>query len=116
MGETTYGEMIDNLVDEMAKYDDRATVFRRNDIPKGHFYNVINPNRTTSSGNPFYTPVEWMVKLTRDAKNFTMIKKVGADCGCLVITPDEIEKLKEAKPEETIELFQSILGMINGKK
>ena len=107
----TYGEMLDKLVDEMAKYDERADIFRRNDIPKGHFYNVINPDRKTSSGNMFHTPIEWMVKLTRDSGNFCMIKKVAADCRCIVITPGDIKELEKTDPAEALEVFRKILGM-----
>ncbi len=110
----TYGEMLDKLVDEMAKYDERADIFRRNDIPKGHFYNVINPERKTSGGNTFHTPIEWMVRLTRDSGNFSMIKKVAGDCKCIIITPNDIKELEKTDPAQALEVFRKILGMTNG--
>jgi hypothetical protein len=109
----SYGEMLDKIVDRGCKYDDRADIFRRNDIPKGHFYNVINPNRNTSSGNPFYTPIEWMVKLTRDLKDYCMVKKVVKDCGCICITPDDIKELQSCDPERAIEAIKKIVGLVN---
>jgi hypothetical protein len=108
----TYGEMLDKHVDRMAKYDERADILRRNDIPKGHFYNVINPNKMTSTGNPFYAPVEWMVKLTRDSKDFCMLKKVVRDCGAICITPDEVAELKGSDPEKALAIIQKVLGFI----
>jgi hypothetical protein len=108
----TYGEMMDKLVDRMAKYDERADIFRRNDIPKGHFYNVINPNRQTTAGNPFYTPVEWLVKLTRDAQDYCMLKKVNKDCGCICITPDDVKELQNTDPAEALIVIQKVLGMV----
>ena len=50
-------------------------------------------------------------------KNYNWIKTVAKDCNCIIITPEEIKKLEGSKPEETLELFQSILGLIkNGKQ
>jgi len=108
----TYGEMFDKMVDKMAKYDERSDIFRRNDIPRGHFYNVINPNKTTSTGNPFYAPIEWLVKLTRDSKNFCMLKKIVKDCGAICITPDEIAELQGTDPEKALVIIHKILGLI----
>ena len=105
-------EKIKALVDRMAKYDERAAILRRNDIPKGHLYNVINPNKTTSSGNPFYAPVEWVVKLTRDSRDYFMIKKVARDCGGLFISPDDIKELNDSDPEKTLAIIQKIIGMV----
>lgn len=108
----TYGEMIDDMVDRAAKYDDRAAIFRRNDIPKGHFYNVINPNRRTTSDNPFYTPLEWMVKLTRDGQDYTMLKKVSRDCGCICITPEDIKELQSTDPAKALTVIQKVIGIV----
>jgi hypothetical protein len=108
----TYGEMIGDLVDRICKFDDRAAVMRRNDIPKGHFYNVINPNRETTSGNPFYTPIEWMVKLTRDAKDYCMLKKVAKDCDCILITPEDIKELNSTDPAAALAIIQKVIGMV----
>ena len=108
----TYGEMLDKLVDRMAKFDERADIFRRNDIPKGHFYNVINPNRQTSTGNPFYTPIEWLVKLTRDAKDYCMLKKIAKDCGCILITPEDVKELQTTDPTAALTAIQKVLGMV----
>ena len=112
----TYGEMFDKMVDRMAKYDDRAAIFRRNDIPKGHFYNVINPNKVTSTGNPFYAPIEWLVKLTRDAKDYCMIKRIAKDCGCILITQDEIAELQGSDPGKALEIMQRVIGLIQEKR
>jgi hypothetical protein len=108
----TYGEMLDKLVDRMAKYDERADIFRRNDIPKGHFYNVINPNKQTSSGNQYYAPIEWMVKLTRDSKDFCMIRKVSKDCGGIFISQEDIKDLNDTAPEKTLSILQKIVGTV----
>lgn len=108
----TYGEMLSDLIDEMARYDERASILRRNDIPKGHLYNVINPNRTTTSGNPFYAPIEWMVKLTRDGACYDMVKRVAKDCKCIVLSPDDIKELNESDPGKALDVFQKIIGMV----
>ena len=111
----TYGEILADLVDEICKYDDRVDVMRRNEIPKGHYYNVINPNKKTSGDRPFYCPTEWGVKLTRDSHIYSWIKTVNKDCGCLCLTPDDIGKIRDAKPEETLELFQQVIGIVKNK-
>ena len=108
----TYGEMFADLVDYICKYDDRASVMRRNDIPKGHFYNVINPNRETTSGNPFYAPIEWMVKLTRDSRNYCMLKRVAKDCDCIIITPDDVKELQNTDPAAALEVIRKVIGVV----
>lgn len=108
----TYGQMLDKMVDRMAKFDERSDIFRRNNIPKGHFYNVINPNKLTSGGEPFHSPTEWMVQLTRDSKDYCMIKKVSKDCGGIFITLDEVAELKGSNPEKALAIIQKVIGLI----
>lgn len=107
----TYGELLAELVDEIAKYEDRADVFRRNEIPRGHYYNVINPNRKTSGDNPFYCPTEWGVRLTNDSKNYKWLRGIVRDCKCILVTPEEFSELKDANPEKAIRLFSKIIGL-----
>jgi hypothetical protein len=111
----TYGELLAELLDELAKYEDRAAIFRRNDISRNHFYNVSNPNRESSSGKPYPCPTEWGVQLTRDSENYSWIKTVARDCKCICVTPAELEALKESNPEEALDIFRSILGLVNKK-
>jgi len=111
----TYGELLADLVDELARYEDRAAIFRRNDISRNHFYNVTNPNRESSSGKPYPCPTEWGVQLTRDSGNYQWLKTVARDCKCLLITPEEIQELIDAEPEKALTIFQSILGLVKKK-
>ncbi len=111
----TYGECLVQLIDEMARFEDRSDIFRRNDISRNHFYNVTNPNRESSAGRPYPCPVEWMVKLTRDANCYCMLRKVVKDCRCILITPDDIEELKslgDEEPEKVIAVLEKILGIL----
>ena len=108
----TYGELLAEVVDKICKFDERADVFRRNEIPKGHYYNVINPNKRTSGDRPFYCPTEWGVKLTRDGKIYDWIKSVARDCGGLFISPEDIEKLQSANAEETLQVLQQVIGYV----
>ena len=100
----------------MLKYDEQANIFRRNGISKRHYYSVINPNAETSGGNPFHCPVEWVVRLTNDSEKYCMLKQIAKDCKCLILTPIELRKLKTANPEETLELFQQIIGLAKNKQ
>jgi hypothetical protein len=111
----TYGEMLSDLVDDMAKYEERPAIFRRNDISRNHFYNVTNPNRETNSGNRYPCPTEWGVLLTKDSKNYRWIKTVARDCGGIFISPEDIKELNSTNPERTLEVFQKIIGFVNKK-
>jgi len=112
MSPSSYGESLSDLVDMMARFSEREDIFRRNDIPKGHYYNVINPNRETSSGNPFYCPTEWGVKLTRDSGDFSWIKTVAKDCNGLFVSAEDIKDLNEIEPEKALRLLMRIVGVI----
>jgi len=109
----TYGEILASLVDKICKVEDRQDVLRRNEIPKGHYYNVINPNKRTSSDNPFYCPTEWGVKLTRDGRVYNWIKTVAKDCGCVCLTPEDIRSLKNSDAKNAIDIIHDILGVIS---
>lgn len=111
MSKETYGELLSDLIDEMARYEDRPDIFRRCNISRNHFYNVTNPNRRSSSGEPYYCPTEWGVQLTKDSKNFAWIKTVSRDCGGLFISPEDVEELSTADPERVLEAFRKIVGM-----
>ena len=108
----TYGELLSELVDDMARYEGRSDIFRRNDISRNHFYNVTNRNRESSSGRPYPCHPEWGVQLTRDAQNFKWIKTVAKDCGGLFVSPDDIKELKETDPEKAISVLQKIVGIV----
>ena len=109
---SNYKDILVELVDTIAKYDDRAAIFRRNDIPRAHFYNVTNDDRLSSSGKPYHTPLEWVVKLTRDAKNYCMLKKIAKDCDCILITPDDVKELKSCDPAEALAIIQKVVGLV----
>ena len=108
----TYGELLSELVDEMAQYADREEIFRRNEIKRNHFYNVTNPNRRSSSDKPYHTPTEWGVRLTRDSRVYTWIKTVARDCGGLFISPEDVQELQDVEPEKALEVFRKIVGML----
>ena len=108
----TYGELLPDLLDSMARYEERAEIFRRNDISRNHFYNVTNPNRESSGGKPYPCPTEWGVRLTRDSANFVWIKAVAKDCGGLFISPEDIEGLQEVEPEKALEVLKKIVSVL----
>lgn len=111
----SYGEVLADLVDEICRFEDRSEVFRKNDISKGHYYNVINPNKTTPAGRDYHCPTEWGVRLTNSSGNYSWLKAVAKDCGCIVITPDDISELKTADPERTLAVLSRIVGMAQKK-
>jgi len=112
----TYGLIFADMVDRQARFTPREDLFRRLDISRNHFYNVTNPDRQTAGGNPYPFPTEWGVKGTIVFSDYAWIKAVGRDCGCLVITPDELKELKDSNPKKALSLFQKIIGLVNGKE
>lgn len=114
---TTYKEHIRHLIKILKeKHGSVESALEAVNIPRGHFYNVINPNRKTTSGNPFYAPIEWMVKLTRDGSDYCMLKKVVKDCGCILITPTDIKDLKDTDTDKAVSILQRILGIMGDQK
>lgn len=112
----TYGMIFSEMVDRVARFEERPDIFRRLDISRNHFYKVTNPNSETNSGNPYPFPTEWGVKGTVLFQDYAWLKAVCKDCGCLCITPIELAELQECDPEKAISLFQKILGIAKGKK
>jgi hypothetical protein len=116
MASDTYGEILSEVVDDACKYEERADVFRRAGIRKGHYYNVINPEKKSSSCEPYHCPTEWGVSVTNLSGNFKWLKAVAVDCGCIVLTPEDIKELKDMDaPEKTLQLFMKIIGRVNKK-
>jgi hypothetical protein len=123
----TYGELIDKMVDRMARYEDRAGIFRVVGILKGNYYNVINPNKETASGNKYTTAIEWLVGLTnhsaRNRKNgvpgdYEVLKQVNKDCGCICLTPEDQDTIKTLLTESIPDPLSilSVLQKIMGEK
>ena len=112
----TYGEAFSDMVDREAKYRDRPDIFRALDISKNQFYNVTNPNRTTSGGNPYPFPMEWMVRATKEFGDYELIRMVAHDCGGLFISPDDVEEMDGPEAERVLEAFKKIVGKIKTKK
>lgn len=109
---TTYGQILRKMVNRMCKYAQREEVFRRNDIPVGHWYNVINDNKRTSGDRKFYCPTEWGVSITRDSRDYEWARTVAKDCGGLFVSPEDIKEMKETDPLKALKLFQRIIGII----
>ncbi len=111
----SYGEIFADMIDKQAKFIDRGDIFRRLDISRNQFYNVTNPNRTTSGGNPYPFPTEWIVRATREFSDFSLIKFVATDCGGLFISPEDIEELETANAERVLEIFSKVIGKVRKK-
>jgi len=112
MSGDTYGEVLADMVDEICRFENRADVFRKNDISKGHYYNVINPNKTSSSGTQYCCPTEWGVRLTNSSQNYRWLKAVTRDCNCILITPADVSELKSSDPEKALAVMMKIVGMV----
>lgn len=108
----TYGEVFSDMIDRQARFEDRVDIFRKLDVSRNQFYNVTNPNRTTSADNPYPFPTQWGVRATKEFKDYTWLKLVNKDCGCICITPEDVEELQGSDPEQAIKLFQKIIGMV----
>ena len=106
----SYAEVFSEMIDRRARHEVRADIFRKLDISRNQFYNVTNPNRTTSGGNPYPFPTEWGIRATNDFKDYAWLKLVAKDCGCICLTPDDISELHASNPDDAIAIFQKILG------
>jgi len=118
-----YRYMMAKLVDEMAEYEERSTIFEETDIPRNHYHNVTNPDRTNpgKKEHPYYIPAEWIIKLTLYASNkrpskYAMISQMAKDCGGTFLTPEFKAELKsvlsESAPDPVLvlKLLQKITG------
>ncbi len=105
-----YGDIFADMIDIQAKYHDRGELFRLLDISRNQFYNVTNPNRTTSGGNSYSFPLEWMVRFTREFKDYSLVRAVAKDCGGIFISFSEIEDLENADAPKVLEALSSIVG------
>ena len=112
-----YAEPFIEMVDELAKWEERPDVFRKLQISRNHFHNVTNRDRLSSSGNPYTCPVEWGVSLTKAVKDndnlkYAWVKMLAEDCGGIFISFDDLEVLKGEESEKTLELFQRIIKSV----
>jgi len=79
----------------MAEFEQRSTIFEDTDIPRNHYHNVTNPDRTNpgKKEHPYYIPAEWIIKLTCYASSkrpskYAMISQMSKDCGGTFLTPE----------------------------
>lgn len=111
----SYGEIFSDMIDKQARYDDRGTIFRKLDISRNQFYNVTNPDRLTSAGNPYPFPTSWGVRATNAFKDYSWVKTVVKDCGGIFISPEDIKELRATNSgnvKQTLNLFNKILGLV----
>jgi hypothetical protein len=101
-----YRYLMSRLVDELAEYEERSTIFEETDIPRNHYHNVTNPDRTNPGRkeHPYYIPAEWIIKLTRYASStrpskYALISEMAKDCGGRFIPPELEEELMEILKE-----------------
>ncbi len=111
-----YGEIFADMIDQQAKFRDRGELFRLLDVSRNQFYNVTNPNRTTSGGNPYPFPLEWMVRATREFKDFDLIRAVAKDCGGVFISYDEIGDLDQSDAPRVLDALREIVGRVTKKE
>lgn len=106
-----YKYLLTKLVDKMAEYEERAIIFKRNDIPRAHFYNVTNDDRLSSSGKPYHTPVDWVIKLTNDSKEYCIMRMMAKDTGGVYLSPDEVAEFKEVLAQSAPDPLK-VLGIL----
>jgi len=73
---------------------------------------LIETNLLGETRDKVTTAIERMVKLTRDAKDYCMLKKVAKDCDCIIITPEDIKELQNTAPAAALSVLQKVLGMV----
>lgn len=112
----SYGEIFADMVDRQARYRERPDILRGIGMERHQFYNVTNPNRKTSGGHEYGFPTDVGVRATNEFKDYAWIKAVNQDCHCICITPEEAAELQDTDPQKALELFNKILGLVNGKK
>jgi len=117
-----YRYLLTEMINAKAEYVDRDYLFERVDIPQNHYHNVTNPDRKTSckkKDKPYYIPLEWILKMTIGFSDFRIIKEIAADCGCICITPDEIEELRSVEPadrDKVMATMNKIVGLTDGNE
>lgn len=92
-----YGVLLPALMKSLARFKPRDDVFRDSGIPVGHWNNVVNRNKVSSAGKPYYCPTEWGVALTRASGDYSWLKAVAWDCGALILTPEDVETIVKAQ-------------------
>ena len=113
MSAETYGQILSEVIDDMCKTRDRSDVMRICGILLGHYYNVINPDKKTSGGNPFCCPAEWAVAATKESKNYKLLETIVKDCGCALLTPDDIQRLKGVNVlDNTLHVIKDLAGKV----
>ncbi len=104
-----YRTMLQEAIDHMAEYEERANIHMRLDIPRNHYYNVINEYRMNAAKNPkkehpYHIPLEYITKAiigipdTCDEK-YKMAKTWCNDIGGTFLSPREKEEIRSLLSE-----------------
>ena len=106
----TYKEMIQAMV-HGHKFKGTEKILEECNIPINSYYKVSNPNKKQPNGNPYNTPLEWIIPLTKATGNFDLIRQLNKDLGMIAISPDRVEALR-GKGEDLIHLLEELLKII----
>ena len=107
----THGELIAAMVDNLSQYEDKGHIFERHDIPRKYYYNATSRKHIRYKGQPSCT-TQWGISLTKETHNYEWIKSVSADCGCLCLSPEDLEALDSENVKDVIILFHSLVSLV----
>ena len=118
-----YRTMFQDNIDSMAEYEERAAIFERIDIPRNHYYNVINDFRSNpgKKEHPYHIPFEFLTKAIvgmseKCPKKYDIPKEWAKDLGGTFLSPKDKEELRailhESAPDpmKVLSVLQKIIG------
>ena len=107
------GSILASEVKNLTKFKDQGEVLESLELKKSRFYDITNPNRLSSSGQPFEFPARIAVDMATKHGRYALVKKIGLMSGCIVITPEEVDGLRENIDGHirTITLFNTLVGI-----
>lgn len=110
----TYKELLQSMV-HGHKFKSTDKILEECNIPLNSYYKATNPNCKQPNGQPYNTPLEWVVPVTKATSNYSLIEEICKDAGGLFIPPEQIETL-EKDGEGLVRVLQDFLKFINSIK
>jgi hypothetical protein len=102
------------LFDSIARYEGRAAVLKRHNIPAQYYNKVINENEDVT--RTYRAPADWIVDLTNHSKNYSAMEGLAALTGGVYLSPDQVDAIVAVDPDRLIDIIKSLTTIVRAQK
>jgi len=100
------------LVDQCARYESRAEVLKRHDIPGALYRKIVNESLMAQAPQVYRAPAEWIVDITNESKNYSAMEGLAALTGGVYLNPEQVEAIISVDPDKLTNILNGLVSIV----